>query len=75
MLQERRGECDGFGVLGRVLQPDPEPHGAGERRLCVILPGRRNGSEVEVLDGPKPGEGLLLYPTDNVAEGVRVTQR
>ena len=41
----------------------------------MIRPGRRNGSEVEVLDGLKPGEQVVLYPTDNVADGVRVARR
>jgi HlyD family secretion protein len=47
----------------------------GRARLRVVRPGRRNGSEVEVLDGLKPGEQVILYPTDNVADGVRVDQR
>jgi HlyD family secretion protein len=47
----------------------------GRARLRVIRPGRRNGSEVEVLDGLRPGERVVLYPTDNVADGVRVARR
>ncbi|HEU4955600.1 MAG TPA: HlyD family efflux transporter periplasmic adaptor subunit [Gemmatimonadales bacterium] len=47
----------------------------GRARLRVIRPGRRSASEVEVLDGLKPGEQVVLYPTDNVADGVRVAQR
>ena len=47
----------------------------GRARLRTVRTGRRNGSDVEVLDGLRPGDRVVLYPTDNVADGVRVTQR
>jgi HlyD family secretion protein len=47
----------------------------GRARLRGIRPGRRNGSEVEVHAGLRPGERAVLYPTDNVADGVRVADR
>jgi HlyD family secretion protein len=47
----------------------------GRARLRTIRPGRRNGSDVEVLDGLRPGERVVLYPTDNVVEGVRIAER
>jgi HlyD family secretion protein len=47
----------------------------GRARLRIIRPGRRNASQVEVLEGVRPGDRVVLYPTDNVADGVRVTER
>jgi HlyD family secretion protein len=47
----------------------------GRARLRIIRPGRRNASRVEVLEGVRPGDRVVLYPTDNVADGVRVTER
>jgi HlyD family secretion protein len=48
---------------------------AGRVRLEAIRIGRRNGSEAEVLEGVRAGERVVLYPTDNVMDGVRVKQR
>ena len=48
---------------------------AGRSRLRAIEIGRRNDSEVEVLRGLREGEKVVLYPTDNVGDGVRVAER
>lgn len=34
--------------------------------------GRRNGVEVQVLDGLRPGDEVVLYPGDTVEDGVRL---
>lgn len=44
-------------------------------RLLPIRVGRRNGTQVEVLGGVKAGDRVVLYPTDNVTNGVRVEER
>jgi HlyD family secretion protein len=48
---------------------------AGRARLRMIEVGRRNDSEVEVVRGLREGDRVVLYPTDNVGEGVRVAER
>lgn len=48
---------------------------AGRARLRPIEIGRRNDSEVEVVRGLRAGEKVVLYPTDNVGDGVRVAAR
>jgi multidrug efflux pump subunit AcrA (membrane-fusion protein) len=47
----------------------------GRARLRSVRVGRRNGSEAEVLEGLRAGERVVLYPTDNVEDGVRVAER
>ena len=47
----------------------------GRARLMPIRVGRRNGAQVEVLGGAEPGDRVVLYPTDNVTDGVRVEKR
>jgi HlyD family secretion protein len=44
---------------------------AGRAKLRVVELGRRNASMVEVLRGLERGMRVVLYPTDNVADGVR----
>jgi HlyD family secretion protein len=48
---------------------------AGRARLQTVVIGRRNDSEVEVVRGLREGAKVVLYPTDNVGEGVRVAGR
>jgi HlyD family secretion protein len=48
---------------------------AGRARLRSIEIGRRNDAEVEVVRGLREGDRVVLYPTDNVLEGVRVAER
>jgi HlyD family secretion protein len=43
----------------------------GRARLRTIQLGRRNAAAVEVLGGLRSGESVVLYPTDNVTDGVR----
>jgi HlyD family secretion protein len=48
---------------------------AGRARIRSIEIGRRNDREVEVVRGLREGDRVVLYPTDNVTEGVRVAER
>jgi HlyD family secretion protein len=43
----------------------------GRARLRPVQLGRRNTAAVEVVGGLRGGERVVLYPTDNVADGVR----
>jgi HlyD family secretion protein len=47
----------------------------GRARLREIDTGRRNDSAIEITGGLREGERVVLYPTDNVADGVRVAER
>ncbi|HET7426089.1 MAG TPA: hypothetical protein VFJ50_03560, partial [Gemmatimonadales bacterium] len=47
----------------------------GRAHLRTIEIGRRNDAAVEVLRGIREGDRVVLYPTDNVGEGVRVEAR
>lgn len=47
----------------------------GRAHLRTLQPGRRNNASVEVLGGVSAGERVILYPTDNVADGVRTEVR
>ncbi|HET7228417.1 MAG TPA: efflux RND transporter periplasmic adaptor subunit [Longimicrobium sp.] len=60
----RRGT--GWGVF--VVQ-------AGRARLRPVRIGHRGESDAEVLGGLKPGERVILYPSDQVEEGVRVSDQ
>ena len=43
--------------------------------LRGVEPGRRTGLEVEIRDGLEEGEEVVIHPTDDVADGVRIRQR
>jgi HlyD family secretion protein len=45
----------------------------GRARLRPVELGRRNSAEVEVLSGLRSRDSVILYPTDNVRDGVRTT--
>lgn len=45
---------------------------AGRARLRPVLLAQRGQEEVEVLRGLRGGESVVLYPSDDIAEGVRV---
>jgi HlyD family secretion protein len=45
---------------------------AGRARLCKVAVGHRGEAEAEVLGGLRAGETVVLYPSDKVADGVRV---
>lgn len=47
----------------------------GRARLTKVRLDHRNGDFAEVLEGLKPGDRVVLHPSDRVAEGVRVAAR
>jgi HlyD family secretion protein len=47
----------------------------GRAQLRPIRVGRRNGAQAEVLSGVEPGDRVVLYPTDNVTDRVRIAER
>jgi HlyD family secretion protein len=48
----------------------------GDRAVtCPVEIGERNGLEAEVLGGITAGERIVVYPSEAIAEGVRVTSR
>jgi HlyD family secretion protein len=44
----------------------------GKARQAVVRLGHRNALEAEILDGLGADERIILYPSDKVAEGVKV---
>ena len=47
--------------------------GKAQRQIVVL--GRNNGIEAQVLDGLEDGDTVILFPTSGLTDGVRVTQR
>ncbi len=47
----------------------------GRAELTPVEIGRRTERRVQILDGLEPGERVVLYPTDAVADGVRLEPR
>ncbi len=47
----------------------------GRARLQHLEVGRLNGREAEVLTGLEPGDRIVEFPSDRIADGVRVAQR
>jgi HlyD family secretion protein len=60
-LFQRRGEWQAYVVR------------ENRARLQPIKVGRSNGIETEILDGLQPGDSVIVYPGDKVADGTRVT--
>jgi HlyD family secretion protein len=47
----------------------------GVVRQQLVQTGRQNGLEAEILEGLKEGDLVVLHPSDQVEEGVQVSQR
>ena len=47
----------------------------GRARLVPVQVEARNGHEVWLREGPKPGEAVVVYPASAIADGVRVKVR
>jgi HlyD family secretion protein len=47
--------------------------GVVHRQLVKV--GRQNGLEAEILDGLKEGDQIVLHPSDQIEDGVKVRQR
>jgi HlyD family secretion protein len=48
---------------------------AGKAKSVIVKAGRTDGRMMQVLDGLKPGDEVLLHPPDNVADGSEVVKR
>jgi len=46
-----------------------------EARLTHVEIGQENGRNAEVLSGLEEGQGIVLYPGEQLADGVRVAER
>jgi len=58
--------AQGFGVY--VLD-------AERARFVEVALGLRDGAQVEVLRGPAPGSEVIVFPSEQVADGARVRRR
>jgi HlyD family secretion protein len=47
----------------------------GEARLAPVEIGRDNGRYAQVLEGVEEGQVIILYPGEQLADGVRVVER
>jgi len=47
----------------------------GRAKLSPIDIGRQNGTVAEVLDGIETGATVVLYPSEQIVDGVRITNR
>ncbi|MFN3936003.1 MAG: efflux RND transporter periplasmic adaptor subunit [Gemmobacter sp.] len=47
----------------------------GRAVQTVVSVGQRNGVEAQVLDGLQPGESVVLFPGDRIADGTRIVPR
>jgi HlyD family secretion protein len=62
-LFRRRGEWAVFRV------------NANQAKLTAVELGRDNGRNAQILSGIEPGETVVLYPGEQVEDGVRVRRR
>ncbi len=47
----------------------------GRARVRYVTVGQRNGVVAEIRDGLEAGDGVIAYPSDRVADGVRIARR
>ena len=47
----------------------------GRARLTPVEVGHRNGLEAQILSGLAAGDRVILHPSDQVADGVKVEER
>jgi HlyD family secretion protein len=47
----------------------------GQARLRAVELGNSNGINAQILNGLEAGDTLVLYPSDRIEDGVRVTRR
>lgn len=74
LLSTNRAPVTGPKAVLRTLVP----HGwatyvvdGGRARLTPVELGRRSSEAVKVMSGLRGGERVVLYPSDNVVDGVR----
>ena len=46
----------------------------GRARLQPCTIGRRGSSETEIVDGLREGERVIIHPSEELADGVRVVE-
>jgi HlyD family secretion protein len=44
----------------------------GEAKLVPVKAGRSSGTEIQIIDGLKEGDEVILYPGDRIKDGQRV---
>ncbi|MDH3915959.1 MAG: HlyD family efflux transporter periplasmic adaptor subunit [Chromatiales bacterium] len=49
--------------------------GGGRAGIRSVTPGRRSGLAVQILDGLEAGEAVIIHPSDDVTDGVRLRVR
>lgn len=49
--------------------------GGGRAAIRSVTPGRRSGLAVQILDGLEAGEAVIIHPSDDVTDGVRLRVR
>ena len=47
----------------------------GRARLGYVHVGQRNGIVAEIRDGLEAGDAVIAYPSDRIADGVRIAPR
>ncbi len=47
----------------------------GTARLRAVAIGRNNGVDAQVLDGLRPGDRVVVYPSSDLTDGARVARR
>lgn len=47
----------------------------GRARLVPVKVGRMNEEEAEIISGVKPGQQVILHPSDKIRDGVKVRER
>lgn len=47
----------------------------GRARLRDVKPGQRSGLAVQILEGLKEGESVIIHPDETVGDGVRIAER
>jgi HlyD family secretion protein len=47
----------------------------GRARIRDVEVGAQNGSRAQITGGLSQGDGVVVYPSDRVADGVRVQAR
>ncbi|MGD8636411.1 MAG: efflux transporter periplasmic adaptor subunit, partial [Gammaproteobacteria bacterium] len=48
----------------------------GDRaRATIVIPGKRTGLEVEIREGLSVGEEVIIHPSDDVVDDVRIRRR
>lgn len=48
---------------------------AGRARLRPVIIGERSSHSAEVLDGTRPGDAVIVFPSDRVVDGARLQVR